>query len=418
MIVKSYKYRLYPNKKQSKFLNQVFGDVRFVWNKLVENFNSYSTCGPNKPLNEKILKDTDEYSWLKDSISYALQQKRMDFEEFKKQFFNKKRKKKLGKPQFKKKGITRDSFRIPGQQIGYNKAVDFENNTIKIPKMGKVKLVIDREFTGQLKSITVSKNKCDQYFVSILVEKEIDLKQNTGRSVGIDLGLNSLLTLNNGVKINNPRWFRDSQSKLKKAQQHLSRKEKGSNRYLKQKLKVAKIHLKTTNQRSFVLHNLSSWLVNEYDNIFMEDLNVEGMKRGNLGKSVSDASFSELTRQIEYKCTWYGKLFNKVNRFFPSSKLCSNCDYKNDDLKRSDSHWECPDCGIVHDRDINAAVNIYQQGFLDVYGIDIRSEELPDLDSNGILNRRGEAIRPLKCLHLSGIFDEAFNNFYNFYRKA
>lgn len=412
--LKAYKYRLYPTKSQAQYLDQVFGDVRFVWNKLVENFYSYSSFGPNRPMDEKILKDDPNHPWLKESISYALQQKRIDFEEFKKQHFNKNRKKKIEKPRFKKKGIAKDSFRIPGQKIGYNNGIDFENNTIKIPKLGKVKVVIDRISTGDLRSITVSRNKCNQYFVSVLVEETIEVKQNTGRSIGIDLGLNSLLSLNNGVKISNPRFFRNSQAELRRAQKHLSRKTKGSNRYEKQKQKVTKIHLKISNQRSFALHNLTTWIVNEYDNIFIENLNVEGMKKSNLGKSVSDASFSTFVSMLEYKCNWYGKLLNKVDRFFPSSKLCSNCGYKNVDLKRSDSSWICPDCGVEHDRDINAAVNIHNQGFLDVYGLDIKSEELPDLGSVGILNRRGEEVRPIKCSHLRGIFDETSSNFYNF----
>jgi putative transposase len=145
-------------------------------------------------------------------------------------------------------------------------------------------------------------------------------------------------------------------------------------------------------------------LVNNYDNIFVEDLNIEGMKKGKLSKSVSDASFYTFTTMLEYKCNWYGKLLNKVDRWFPSSKLCSNCGYKNVELKRNDSSWICPDCGVEHDRDINAAINIHNQGLLDVYGI--KSEELPDN------NRRGEELSPINCLHLRGIFVEPSSSFY------
>ncbi len=409
--MKAYKYRLYPTIKQQQYLDQVFGDVRFVWNKLVENFNSYSPIGPNRPMNEKILKDNPEYHWLKDSISYALQQKTRDFQETKKQFFNKNRKTKLGRMNFKKRGVHKDSFRIPFASL-QNNPIDLVRGTIKLPKMTAIKMVVDREYHGLPKSVTISKNRCNQYFVSVLVEENIELKQNTGLSIGIDLGLNSLLSLSNSTKVSNPRWFRESQTKLRKAQKHLSRKTKGSNRYNKQKLKVAKIHLKITNQRQFVLHNLSTWLVNNYDNIFVEDLHVQGMKRTNLARSVSDAAFSTFITMLEYKCNWYGKLFNKVDRFFPSSKLCSNCHYKNEELKRNDSSWICIDCGTQHDRDINAAVNIHNQGLLDVYGINIKSEELPDLGFEGTLNRRGEELRPINCLHLRGIFVEPSNNFY------
>ncbi len=156
-------------------------------------------------------------------------------------------------------------------------------------------------------------------------------------------------------------------------------------------------------------------MVSNYDNIFVEDLNVEGMKKSNLGKSVSDVSFNTFITMLEYKCNWYGKLFSKVDRWFPSSKLCSNCGYKNVNLQRSDSSWTCPNCGIEHDRDINAAINIHNQGLLDVYGI--KSEELPDLGFEGTLNRRGEELRPIDCLHLRGIFVEPSNKLIGDYRN-
>jgi putative transposase len=398
-ILKAYKYRLYPNNDQVNYLNQVFGSARFVWNQLVANFNSWSKDGPNRPMNEAILKNNPEYDWLNKSISYALQQKRIDFDETKKQFFSKNRKTKLGRMKFKKKGISQDSFRIPGQALGYNKCIDFDQGTLKIPKMKSIKIIIDRKFNGQLRSITLSKNKCDQYFVSVLVEEELELKQNTNRSIGIDLGINSLMTLSNGIKISNPRLFEENQFKLKRAQQHLSHKQKGSNRYNQQRKKVAKIHLKIANRRSNLQHQISNWLVNEYDVICMENLNVSGMKKGTCAKSISDVSFAELLRQIEYKCNWYGKTFHKIDRFFPSSKNCSCCGYKNVNLQRGDKDWTCPSCNAYHDRDLNAAINILNEGLNNLY--DLTSAELVDY-------RHREAIRPeavslpkassLKCL--------------------
>jgi len=171
MIKRAYKYRIYPTKQQAAYLNRVFGSVRFVWNQLVANFNSWSSEGPNRPMNEKILKDTPEYSWLNDVISYALQQKRIDFDETKKQHFNKKRKTKLGRMKFKKKGIARDSFRIPVTSMGGQKSIDLDNGRIKLPKMSAMKLIVDRKFMGTAKSVTVSMNRVDQFFVSILVEE-------------------------------------------------------------------------------------------------------------------------------------------------------------------------------------------------------------------------------------------------------
>ncbi len=242
LFIKSYKYRIYPNKNQVIFLNENFGAVRFIWNQLVANFNNYGTENYIKNLSEKELKETN--TWLKDRISYILQQKRMDFFETTKQYFNKSRKKKLGRPRFKKKGVCVDSFRIPGQAIGFQKAFDFEKQTLKISKLAKpLKLKIDRTFSGQIKSITISKNKLNQYFVSVCVEEEIKLKSKTGKDIGLDLGLLDLVILSNGTKFINPKYFRETQTKLKRAQQHLSRKTKDSTRYIKQKLKVAKSHL-------------------------------------------------------------------------------------------------------------------------------------------------------------------------------
>lgn len=383
-MLKAYKYRLYPTKEQAEYLSQVFGSVRFVWNQHVANFNEYSSCGPNRPMDEKILKDNPEYKWLNDSISYALQQKRMDFIETKKQFFNKNRKSKLGKMKFKKKGISNDSFRIPIASMGGAKSIDLDRGTVKLPKMTPLKMVVDRKFTGEPRSVTVSKNKSNQYFISILVEEEIVVKPRIRRSIGIDLGFIDFLTLSNGMKINNPRWFRESQSKLAVNQRHLSRKTKGSNRYNKQKLKVAKIHQKITNQRKWFHHNLSTWLIDNFDTIICEDLNIAGMKKL-FGKSASDAGFASFVSMLDYKSKWHFRSFHKVDRFYPSSKTCSCCGYKMDSMELSIREWYCPNCNTTHDRDLNAATNILNKGLDDLYGL--TSEELSDY-------KRGEAVRP------------------------
>jgi putative transposase len=247
-------------------------------------------------------------------------------------------------------------------------------------------MVVDRKFSGEARSVTLSKNKCGQYFVSVLVLEDVELKQNTGRSIGIDLGLKDLLILSSGMKIANPRWFRESQSKLKRAQQHFSRKTKGSKRYEVQRVKVAKIYQKVTLQRQFVYHNLSSWLVDNYDTIVLESLKVKNMiKNRKLAKSIQDASWSTLVSMIEYKSNWYGRAFHKIDTWYPSSKTCSSCGHKLDQLELSVREWTCPDCGEIHDRDLNAATNILHKGLDDLYGI--TSAELTEY-------RRGEAIRP------------------------
>lgn len=384
---RAYKYRIYPTVVQEQFLKTNFGCVRFVKNAMIKNFNSWSSVGPNPlPIGEKELKDNPQFPFLKEAISYALQQARMDIEETKKQYFNKKRKVKIGRMRFKKKGISRDSFRIPYASLTKN-AIRLDVGIIYLPKLKTgIKMMVDRKFSGNPKSITVSMNKSGQYFVSILIEEEIEIKPNTNRSIGIDLGLNHLIVLSDGTKIENPRWFRENQSKLKRAQQHLSRKSKGSNRYNRQRIKVARIHNKIKNQREFIQHNLSSWLVNNYDHIFMENLNIKGMVQNRrLAKSILDASFGSLTRTIEYKSNWAGRTFHKIDRFFPSSKTCSCCGHKLASLSLDVREWDCPSCGTHHDRDINAAKNILAKGFEEMYSL--TSDELADY-------RRREEIRP------------------------
>ena len=400
MIYRAYKYRIYPTKQQAAYLNEVFGCVRFVWNQLVANFNSWTSDGPNRPMNEKILKDMPEYSWLSESISYALQQKRIDFDETKSQFFSKNRKKKLGRMKFKKKGVARDSFRIPVASMGGLKSIDLDNGRIKLPKMTSMKLIVDRKFMGTAKSVTVSKNKIGQFFVSVLVEEDVKVKTSVGRSIGIDLGLSCLATLSNGVQVKNPRLFRKSQAKLRKEQKHLSRKQKGSKRYERQRRKVAKVHLKVANQRSWAIHNLTTAIVNAFDTIIVEDLNVAGMKKL-FGKSASDAAFGEILRQLEYKSAWYGRVFHKIDRWYPSSKTCNCCGHKMDTMTLDIREWDCPNCGTHHDRDLNAAKNILDQGLKELY--QLTSDELADY-------RRGEEVRHANT---GAFLDEAFSKFYN-----
>jgi putative transposase len=249
-----------------------------------------------------------------------------------------------------------------------------------------MKIVIDRKFTGTLKSATISRNPSGQYFVSVLVEEDIELKQNAGRSIGIDLGLTHLAILSNGIKFENPRWFRENQAKLKKAQQHLSRKTPGSKRRTRQRLKVARIHQKITNQRNWFHHNLSSWLVDNFDVICTEDLSVKNMVRNHkLSKSISDAGWSSLISMISYKSNWYGRTFHKIDRWYASSKTCGCCGAKAEAMNLSIREWSCASCGTSHDRDINAARNILNTGLLDLYSL--TSDELADY-------RRREEVSP------------------------
>ena len=294
---------------------------------------------------------------MKEVSASALQQKEMDFKDFKNQLFNKKRKTKLGFPKFKKKS-NKQSYRLPNQKF------KIIGNRIQLEKIGRVKFVQDREFPSEFKfmSITISKNPSGQYFGSILIEHEIRHKPKTFKECGIDVGLKTFSTQSDGTVVDNPRFFSKNQAKLKRIQQHFSRKKKGSNRREKCRLKIARLHNKIANQRSWFLHNYSTTLVNNYDRIFIEDLNVSGMlKNHKLAKSISDVSWSEFFRMLEYKCNWYGKELHKVNRFYASSKTCS-CGVKNENLKLSDRVWTCSSCGSTNNRDELASQNILKEG--------------------------------------------------------
>jgi putative transposase len=385
MHLKAYKFRIYPDKEQEVILAKTFGCCRFVWNKLVENFNSQT----KEVVTEKTLKDTPEFEFLKEVSAATLQQKRNDFIEFEKQFFNKKRKIKLGRPSFKKKS-NRQSFRLPNQKF----VLDQENGLVRLEKIGWIKVVIDREIPedADFRIITVSKTPTGKYFVSILVKQELNPIPSTGKVVGIDLGIKDLMVLSNGQVINNPKWFRKNQAKLKKAQKHLSRKTKGSNRYIKQRIKVAKVHDFITNSRTYFLHNVSTALVNTFDLIVLENLNVSGMRKNHkLAKSISDAAWSTFVSMLEYKCNWYGKVLVKINRFFPSSKTCSNCGHKEDKMQLSVREWTCLSCGCQHDRDLNASINILKEGWRNLTDKEISSAEYVDYWRGAELRLNGDS---------------------------
>jgi len=354
MIQKAYKFRLLPNKTQEVLLAKTFGCCRYFWNHCVEQFN--------KPANEEkkyltVKEMRNETGWMKEVSYCAVAEKRRDFDQFKNQFFSKSRKKKIGRPQFKSKYDRKQSFRLPFGGDFYVKG-----NKIFLVKLGLVKCVVDQKIPEDVKVIncTVSKDSVGDYFVSITVE-ENNIKQlpKTGKATGIDVGLTNFITLSDGTVVDNPRFFRENQAKLKRAQQHLSRKVKGSNRQKKCRRYVAKVHRKIARQRSDFLNRLSILLVKEYDLIAVEDLNIAGMLKNHcLAKNISDASWSEFIRMLEYKCVWYGKDLRKIGRFEPTSKKCYKCGYIYKDMDLSIREWDCPICGTHHHRDHTAAINI------------------------------------------------------------
>ncbi len=355
--LKAFKYRLYPTKQQQILLNKTFGCVRVVWNHNVEVFNNYdkNLIEQQQPLTSTQLKQ--KFEWMSEVSAAALQQKEMDFKAFKKNYFSKTRKKKIGRPCFKNRD-SRQSFRLPNQKFTLNQ------NSIRLEKIGKVKLVRDRAVPDGCKfmSVTVSKNSCHQFFASVLVELEIAQKPKTGRKIGLDIGLKTFLTGNDGFTVENPNFFRESQAKLKHAQRLFSRKVEGSVRRKKAKLKVARIHNNIANQRKTFIQQITTKLIDNYDFIAIEDLNIAGMvKNHKLSKSISDAAFSSVYATLSCKAGWYGKEVVKVDRWFASSKTCSCCGWKNENLTLSDRVFNCPICGLSKERDLNASENILKE---------------------------------------------------------
>lgn len=355
---KAYRYRIYPTKEQEVLLNKTFGCVRVIWNRNVAVFNSYDKENNPNPIYKSSTKIRSEFEWMSEVSASALQQKEIDFRFFKNHYFSKLKKVKIGKCSFKHKN-SKQSYRLPNQKFILG------DNNIRLEKIGLVCAIIDRKPSKDCKfiSVTVSKDRCNKFFASIIVEEKLKtIFPSTGKSMGIDLGLKEFAISSDGDKIGNPRFFRESQAKLRKAQKNLSRKKIGSNRFYKCKLKVARIHSKITNQRKWFHHQVSIDMVKNYDFIALENLNIKGMvKNRRLAKSISDAAWSQFVSFLEYKASWHGKKVVKINRFFPSSKTCSKCGWKKDDLLLSDREFACDKCGNIIDRDANASINILKE---------------------------------------------------------
>jgi putative transposase len=271
-----------------------------------------------------------------------------------KRFFREKK----GFPKFKSKKNPVQSFQIPQHY-----SVDFENNKVKLPKIGKVKASFSREFFGTCKTATISRSATHKYYISILVDdgKDLPIKEpfNYNTTVGVDVGIKDFAVLSTGEKFDNPKYLKNSLQKLKVLSKRLSRKQKGSNNFKKAKLKLSRLHEKITNQRNDFQHKLSLKLVRENQAIALETLKVCNMiKTHCLAQSISDAGWSAFVKKLEYKAEWYGKTILRIGRFEPSSKLCNVCGYHNKELTLAVREWTCPSCNTSHDRDVNAAINI------------------------------------------------------------
>ena len=299
-----------------------------------------------------------EYEWLKEVDKFALTNAIYNMDSAYQKFF----KEHAGYPKFKSKKNHKKSYTT--NFTNGNIEVDFENNKIKLPKLKWVKAKLHREFVWQIKSATISQVPSGKYYVSILVETEHTSMESTGCMVGIDLGIKDLLITSDGKKYDNQKLIKKYEDKLAKEQRKLAHKQKGSSNWNKQRIKVAKIHEKISNTRKDYLHKISHELVNENQVIVSEDLAVSNMvKNHNLAKAISDCGWYELTRQLDYKSDWNNRNYIKIGRFTKSSQPCSVCGYINTETKDlSVREWTCPQCGTVHDRDVNAAINILNEG--------------------------------------------------------
>jgi putative transposase len=356
-VVLSFKYKLNPNKTQQELFSKTFGCVRFIWNHYVDVFKSYHKENLPKPIYRTPKELKQEFEWIGEVSQAALQQKIRDFQQTKTQFFNNKRKKLIGAPKYKNK-YSRQTYRLPNQKF------KIKGNTIQLEKIGKVKFKKDRNIPkdAYLLRATISKESCGDYYVSISFEIEKTNYENKKQkpNVGIDLGVSSLVTLSDGLQFDNPRCFDKNHAELKRAQRHLSRKKKGSNRYKKQKLKVAKVHKKIKNQREWHLHNISRYIVDNYNEIGMENLDITRMLTSKtMSKSISDTSMSKLKTFISYKQKFgYNKDVVLLGTFEPSTKECHECE-NIQHVKLSDREFVCTGCGnIKMDRDLNASKTI------------------------------------------------------------
>ena len=337
---KAFKYRIYPTDEQKQFLSRQFGAVRFVYNRFLasrkneylNNKKSLNYYDDAKTLTE--LKQQDGYTWLNDINSQTLQASLRNLEVAYQNFFKKRSK----FPRFHAKK-NKQCIKIPQN-------FKVKDNQLFIPKLKTgIDVVLHQPLPEKLICCFISKTPSDKYFVSFLCEVDIEQLPKSNNAIGIDLGIKSLLVCSDGEKIENPKFYRQSEKKLAYEQRQLSKKQLGSNNRNKQRKEVAKINEYIANSRNNYLHQISRKLIDENQVIIAESLSVKNMMRNHcLAKSIGDAAWGELVRQLEYKSNWYGRTFHQIGKFFPSSKTCNNCQFVLDDLPLSIREWDCPNC--------------------------------------------------------------------------
>lgn len=362
----SYKFRIYPNNTQIRQIQITFGCVRFVYNHYLalrkERYEQANESVSSAACQLDLTQLKKSLSWLTEVDSTALQASIQNLDAAYQNFFRGiKNGKPVGFPIFKSKRNRNRSYK--SKCVGSNIAV--VGDKIKLPKLGLVSARVSKQVKGRILSATVSQMPSSKYFVALCcTDVDVDELPSTGAAVGVDFGVKDLAITSDGVKCANHRYTYAAEKRLARLQRQLSRKSKGSNNREKARLKVARLHEKIANQRSDAIHKATTELIRKYDIICIEDLNAKGMvKNHHLAKAISDASFGEFRRQLEYKAAWCGRTISVVDRFYPSSQICSCCGAQYPGTKDlSVRKWECPCCGASHDRDVNAAKNILAEG--------------------------------------------------------
>ena len=372
MINRAYQFRLYPTNEQKELINKIFGCTRLVYNYYLNKKQELYKQEKKTLSCYDAIKDlknlSKERPFLKEVDSIALRTSLFDLDSAYNRFF----KEKVGYPKYKNK-YGKNSYRTNlitstyKDKINENIKLDLKNKTITLPKLKEVKIRGYRnldKLNGRIINATISK-EANKYYVSVCVSEDISVPEFIPTSiVGIDLGVKDLVITSNFEKYHNEKIIEKYEKRIKKYQRRLSKKEKGSNNYYKLKQKIQRLYLKLKNARKFIIHHITKEITEENSIIVTETLRVKNMlKNHNLSKAISDASMSEIVRQLEYKSKWKGKKIYKINTFYPSSQICNRCDYKNERIKDlSIREYICPKCGSRLDRDYNAALNIMYEG--------------------------------------------------------
>ena len=362
MAEKAYKYRIYPNKKQQELIQKTFGCTRFVYNyylnKRKEMYENDKITFTYNMCSKDLTQLKKELEWLKEPDKDSLQKCLKDLDMAYQKFF----KEHTGYPKFRSKKNRYQSYRTSYT----NNNIRFENKKIKLPKLGFVKTRDKQTPKGRILNATISQEPNGHYYCSLCcTDIEFEQYPKTNKNIGIDLGINDFAILSDGIKIENPQFYEQSEKKLAKLQRELSRKTIGSARWGKARLKVAKLQKHIANQRTDFLQKLSTEIVNNFDTICIEDLDVSSMKETDSkirNKRVGDVSWSEFRRMLTYKSQWYGKELSVIDRYYPSSQICHVCGHRDGKKSEDIRSWICPNCNSELDRDINAAINILNEG--------------------------------------------------------